>query len=314
MQTNTKSRVYAGFFVRLAAFLVDLIIVNTGLLLIRVPMWILATNSPNNILVRDFIFQYSVVDIVVYLVNVAYFILQTYYSGATLGKKMFQIRVVSTEERKMTWFEVIYRETIGRFLSGIVMNLGYLMILVDKENRSLHDILSDTHVVYYHEKKVYVHAPVHERNMNVQPNVPPMGPNMGQPNVPPMGPNMGQSNVPPMGPNMGQPNVPPMGPNMGQPNVPPMGPSTPQGDFVQGVQESPQIPFVSSKQSETEKTEENVETEKKEFSMPAGYFSMETEENHLSEDTKPEGSCSVEEANTDDSKAQKSEKTHETME
>ena len=323
MQTNTKSRVYAGFFVRLAAFLVDLIIVNTGLLLIRLPMWILSINSPDNILVRDFIFQYSVVDIVVYLANAAYFVLMTYYTGATLGKKAFQIRVVSAEERKMTLFEVIYRETIGRFLSSVIMNLGYLLIFVDKEHRGAHDILSDTCVVYYHEKKVYVHAPMNYRNMNAQPgytvppaganmgqqNVPPLGPNMGQQNVPPMGPNMGQSNVPPMGPNMGQQNIPPMGSNMGQQNVPPMGsnmePSeaslmetdakveeaSPMG-FVEGIQEKPETPFVKAQSEQdakadvqpkaetdvqSDETVTNTEVAKKDFSMPAGYFSMDDE-------------------------------------
>ena len=40
MQTNTKDQVYAGFFVRLTAFLVDMIIVNAALLVIRIPMWI----------------------------------------------------------------------------------------------------------------------------------------------------------------------------------------------------------------------------------------------------------------------------------
>ena len=70
MQTNTKDQVYAGFFVRLTAFLVDMIIVNAALLVIRIPMWILSLNSPDNVLVRDFIFQYSITDIVCYLLTV----------------------------------------------------------------------------------------------------------------------------------------------------------------------------------------------------------------------------------------------------
>lgn len=89
MQTNTKDQVYAGFFVRLTAFLVDMIIVNAALLVIRIPMWILSLNSPDNVLVRDFIFQYSITDIVCYLLTVLYFTLLTYYTGATLGKSFF---------------------------------------------------------------------------------------------------------------------------------------------------------------------------------------------------------------------------------
>lgn len=199
MQTNTKDQVYAGFFVRLTAFLVDMIIVNAALLVIRIPMWILSLNSPDNVLVRDFIFQYSIVDIVCYLLTVLYFTLLTYYTGATLGKKLFQLRVVSAEDRKMTFFEVLYRESIGRFLSGVIMNLGYLLILAQKEHRGIHDLLADTSVIYYHEKKVYVHTQMNYRNMVPQPGytVPmqsgnPMPPQGG------MNPQSGSS-VPPQG-------------------------------------------------------------------------------------------------------------------
>lgn len=260
-------------------------------------MGILSVNSPNNILVRDFIFQYSVVDIVVYLVNAAYFVLQTYYSGATLGKKMFQIRVVSTEERKMTLFEVIYRETIGRFLSGVVMNLGYLLILVDKEHRSIHDILSDTHVVYYHEKKVYVHAPVTYRNMNIQPNVPPAGPNMGQPNVPPMNQNMNQPGNTPS--------------DRVVEDASPMG-------FVSGEQETPQVPFTKAGQDVAPDTvQENPTQEdnkKIDFSMPAGYFSMDEENAEM---LVPESEIQKKEAaeeNEEESEIQEKQKNDETME
>ncbi len=165
MQNKTNNQVYAGFFVRLAAFLVDMIIVNAGLLVVRIPMWILAIGHPDQFLVRDLIFKYSIADMVVYGLTVLYFVLMTYHSGATLGKKLFHIRVISTEYRDMTLFEVVFRETIGRFLSAVVMQIGYLLIMVEKDKRGLHDLLSDTCVVYYHEKKVYVHVPVTYRNM-----------------------------------------------------------------------------------------------------------------------------------------------------
>ena len=58
MQTNTKDQVYAGFFVRLTAFLIDMIIVSVALAVIRVPMWFVSLNNPDNVLVRNFIFQY----------------------------------------------------------------------------------------------------------------------------------------------------------------------------------------------------------------------------------------------------------------
>lgn len=165
MQNRSDNRIYAGFFVRLAAYLIDLLIVGAAMLVVKLPVWITSIANPDNFLVRDFIFQYSIKDIVFYLMQVTYFILMTFFTGSTLGKKLFQIRVVSAEERKMTFFEVAFRETVGRFLSALILSIGYLVILVDKNKRGLHDILSDTNVVYYHERKVYTHADVHYRNM-----------------------------------------------------------------------------------------------------------------------------------------------------
>ncbi len=171
MQNRPDNRIYAGFFVRLAAYIVDTIIVWAAMLIVRIPVWVTTISSPDNFFVKDFIFQYSIKDILFYIMQAAYFILLTYFTGSTLGKKLFQIRVVSAEDRKMTFFEVAFRETVGRFLSALILSIGYIMIAVDKKKRGLHDILSDTNVVYYHEKKVYTHADIHYRNMvdaNVQ--------------------------------------------------------------------------------------------------------------------------------------------------
>lgn len=165
MQNRPDDRIYAGFFVRLAAYLVDILIVWAAMLVVRVPVWIATVASPDNFLVKDFIFQYSIKDILFYLMQAAYFILLTYFTGSTLGKKLFQIRVVSVEDRKMTFFEVVFRETVGRFLSALILSIGYIMIAIDKKKRGLHDILSDTNVVYYHEKRIYTHADVYYRNM-----------------------------------------------------------------------------------------------------------------------------------------------------
>lgn len=153
---QNKEPIYAGFFVRMAAFIIDNIIVWCGLLLIRIPFGIMTFSSPDNFLVKDLIFQYSVIDIVLYLAGCAYFILMTYYSGSTVGKRVMHIKVVSCEDRKLTFFEVAFRETIGRYLAGIIVDAGYLMVGVDKDKRGFHDILADTRVVYEHPKPQYV--------------------------------------------------------------------------------------------------------------------------------------------------------------
>ncbi len=161
MQNNESSaeRVYAGFFVRLAAYVIDWLIVGAALLVIKIPIWI-SVFWGGSFLMDDFIFRYSAYDILIYLLKVVYFVLLTYYTGATLGKKLMNIAVVSEEDRKPTFFEIVYRESVGKFLSGLVFSVGYIIIGLDKKKKGLHDHLADTCVIYRHKKMVYVAAPV----------------------------------------------------------------------------------------------------------------------------------------------------------
>ena len=165
MQNRPDNQVNAGFFVRLAAYLVDCLIVGAVLLAIRVPIWVSQLASPDNPIVRDFIFSYSIADIVIYGLTATYFIIFTYKTGSTIGKKMFHLRVISSEDRDLTLCEVVFRETVGRFLSALIVNVGYIIIGFTKEKQGLHDMLSDTEVIYYHEKEVEAGTPVYTQKV-----------------------------------------------------------------------------------------------------------------------------------------------------
>ena len=148
--------VFAGFWVRLAAYVIDSVVVGAGLLVIRLLMSGVMALLEGTVLGGNLLFSYDLKDIVVYLGGVLYFILCTYYTGTTLGKKALNLRVVGTaSDEKIPLFNVIYRETVGRFLSGFFAGLGYLLIAADKEKRGLHDILGDTRVIYAKNVKLY---------------------------------------------------------------------------------------------------------------------------------------------------------------
>ena len=66
------------------------------------------------------------------------------------------LQVISTnEDEKMTLTDAIFRETIGRFLCGVSMSIGYILIGLDSQKRGFHDMLADTRVVYAKKVKVY---------------------------------------------------------------------------------------------------------------------------------------------------------------
>lgn len=147
--------IYAGFWVRAAAYIMDLVLVSLMLLIVRLVMSVSMSALGGTVLGGPLLFHYTLKDIVLYLAQVLYFVLCTYVSGTTIGKKAMNLQVVSAEkEEKLTLLNVIYRETIGRFLCGIFVGIGYLLVGIDKEKRGIHDMLCDTRVVYTKKIKI----------------------------------------------------------------------------------------------------------------------------------------------------------------
>ncbi|MCR5248381.1 MAG: RDD family protein, partial [Paludibacteraceae bacterium] len=171
------------------------------------------------------------------------FVIMTNACGATVGKMIMSIKVVSIEDRRPTFTEIIYRETVGRFLSSAIMNIGYLMIFPTKEKTALHDILSDTRVIYVHMEERYRMRPsrnVKEYGVNTS-VMPPEGifngnqVNGGMGNVN-QGPQPGGMPGP-----QGRPNGQPMNGNGPQPGGMPGPNPGPQNGGMPGVGGNPQM-------------------------------------------------------------------------
>lgn len=145
---------YAGFWVRLSAYVIDCILIFFGLLVVRFLLFIVSLFLKDGVLNGNLLFSYSLKDIILYGCSISYFVCSTYYTGTTIGKKMMHLKVISKKENnKILFINLLYRETVGRFLSGFFINIGYMMIGIDKEKCGLHDILCDTRVIYDMEKK-----------------------------------------------------------------------------------------------------------------------------------------------------------------
>lgn len=162
---NKEEIVYAGFWVRAGAYALDNIIVFFGLLVVRLFLAGISGIISDTPLGGNLIFQYTLKDITLYIFHVLYFILFTYYTGTTLGKRAMNLRVTAAEG-KLTFLDVLYRETVGRFLCSISISIGYIMVGIDSEKRGLHDILCDTRVVYAKKVKIY---PAYQAPVPVQP-------------------------------------------------------------------------------------------------------------------------------------------------
>ena len=67
--------------------------------------------------------------------------------GGTLGKLLTGIKIVRGDGSNIGYLRAIFRSTIGYSASAMVALTGFWWMLINKERRTWHDLLSDTYVV-----------------------------------------------------------------------------------------------------------------------------------------------------------------------
>ena len=95
---------------------------------------------------KSIITFYGIASLAIYL---TYFVLLTKLnSGQTIGKMIFGIRVVSFEEKELSWQTIFIRECICRFiLINFVFQIGYLVAAFTPKKQHIGDYFSNTSVV-----------------------------------------------------------------------------------------------------------------------------------------------------------------------
>lgn len=81
------------------------------------------------------------------VVSMTYYVFFTGYNGQTPGKMALRIQVVRCDGTPMTYGRAFLREVIGKFASGIILGIGYLMVAFDRNKQGLHDRIAGTYVI-----------------------------------------------------------------------------------------------------------------------------------------------------------------------
>jgi len=115
----------AGFFSRLFALLIDLVIFFGTYFFLRF-------FHLENLTIFLFIFYFS------YLNSIF---------GQTLGKKILKIKVVDKNLKTPSLFSSFIREISKFFISPILLNLGFLWMIIDKDKQTWHDKIAKTYVI-----------------------------------------------------------------------------------------------------------------------------------------------------------------------
>jgi len=104
---------YAGFWIRLAAYLIDTI-------LLCIISW--------------------------GFINVVYFIGMWAWKGQTLGQMVANVKVVRTDGQRCDLRTAVIR-FLGYILCCLTLGIGFLIIASDRRKQGLHDKIADTYVI-----------------------------------------------------------------------------------------------------------------------------------------------------------------------
>jgi len=143
-----------GFGLRAAALLVDLaLIVGLDMLVgfLLGFVWLVAF-APSNAVPADAVvwgdlFVGDKLDAVFAVLGGAYFVGCTAKWGQTAGKRLLGLRVARGGGDSVGFGRALLRETVGRWVAGVVLGLGYVWAAWDKDGRGWHDKLAGTVVV-----------------------------------------------------------------------------------------------------------------------------------------------------------------------
>ena len=136
---------FAGFWIRVGAYMLDYFIK----LPVQILAQVLTTFLPMAFPDRGGLAVASVVLLLVLNLGfeLGYDIFFTGRFAATPGKMVCGLRVVRSDGSKVTYGRAAGR-VLGKWLSGLTLGIGYLMVGFDEQRRALHDHLADTRVVF----------------------------------------------------------------------------------------------------------------------------------------------------------------------
>lgn len=152
---ETQSSPHAGFWLRLAAILVDGILIGAVNSIVMTPLlgqtFRMAVSAESGDLTQfdlmAWITTFIVSNIVVTVISWLYFaFMESGSMQGTLGKKLLGIKVTDMEGGRIGFGRATGRY-FGKILSGMIFMVGFLMAGFTEKKQALHDMLARTLVV-----------------------------------------------------------------------------------------------------------------------------------------------------------------------
>jgi predicted Zn finger-like uncharacterized protein len=138
---------YAGFWLRVVASLIDSFVVFVVQIVCGVLFGVSSAlvgggfgSGPDRGL-------FSLVWLFTTTIGLAYYVVFTGACGQTLGKMALRIKVIRTDGSDLGYGGAFLREIPGKFLSGLILGIGYLMVAFTQRKQGLHDMIAGSYVI-----------------------------------------------------------------------------------------------------------------------------------------------------------------------
>jgi len=141
--TNSVTPIsYAGFWLRVAASLVDGFIVNLIFALLGfLYFWFFAKNNPSLSNSTS-----TVMGILYFIMWILYFPFMESRGGTTFGKKIVGIKVLNANGESVGFLRSLGRN-LAKIISALILMIGFIMAGFTKKKQGLHDIIASCVVV-----------------------------------------------------------------------------------------------------------------------------------------------------------------------
>lgn len=159
---------YAGFWIRLAASLVDLLLLVAGLYILYCVIsqsffWIfpgvnrlidtfgsIVRGAPVS---AGIVWLMAVVLLIFLIGSTVYFVVCWATAGQTVGKAAMSIKIIRTDSSPLD-LRTAFIRFLGSLLCTAMLGIGFIIIAFDSRKQGLHDRIADTYVVKLPVKQV----------------------------------------------------------------------------------------------------------------------------------------------------------------
>ena len=131
---------YAGFWIRVAAYLIDLFILIAVAFVISLATGVSLVDVEGQA-------EYTIADFLNLVVGIVYFVaFESSAMQGTPGKRALGLIVTDTNGNRISWLRALGRY-FAKILSGLILLIGYIMVAFTERKQGLHDMIAGTLVL-----------------------------------------------------------------------------------------------------------------------------------------------------------------------